>query len=198
MSYYDHHFVSNSDLKRLKKLIDPKFEDPADLEEIFSFGTLVHALILEPHKADREHKDFGLAHDMAITFRNDPVCRQLLLIHDLRREHEFYRSDVFGVPARCKADAESKSLDLIFEFKGLSVSTDKAFEDAIDRFDYDQACPWYLDVSTRKRYLLVSGSKKSPKRLFKRLADRNHAYYHRGLVKVQKAIKLWKEYFPNN
>jgi hypothetical protein len=195
-AYFNHHYISNSDLKRLRKMIDPKFQDPADLEEIFAFGTLVHALIFEPHKADREHKDYGLAMDMAKAFMNHQLCRQILHVHDLRREHEFYRSDVFGVPARCKADAESRELDMIFEYKGLGVTNEKAFEDAISRFDYDQAVPWYMDVGRRKRYLLVSGSKKAPKRLFIRLVDRNHQYYHQGLEKVYKAIKLFLETFP--
>jgi hypothetical protein len=196
MNYFESHYISNSDLKRLRKMIDPKFEDPADLEEIFAFGTLVHALILEPHKADVNHKDYGLAVDMAKTFMADPFCAQLLHIHDLRREHEFYRSNVFGVNARCKTDAESKALDLIFEFKGLSVGSDREFESAIDRFDYDQAVPWYINVARRKNYLVVSGSKKAPKRLFKRYVNDQHPYYHRGMVKVEKAVELFLDTFP--
>lgn len=195
-AYFNHHYISNSDLKHLRKMIDPKFEDPADLDEIFAFGTLVHAMILEPHKADLNHKDYGLAMDMAKTFMADPMCVQLLHVHDLRREHEFYRNNVFGINARCKCDAESKALDLVFEFKGLSVASDREFEGAIDRFDYDQAVPWYLNVARRRKYLLVGGSKKAPKRLFKRIVDHQHPYYHSGMVKVDKAIKQFLEMFP--
>lgn len=174
-------------------MIDPKFEDPADLEEIFSFGTLVHALVLEPHKADYRHKDISLAKQMAATFMNDEMCRNLYYIYDFKREHEYYRSNRFGVKARCKADGKSNVLSLCLEFKGLSVSTEAAFEEAIDRFDYDQAAAWYLDVTGLDRYLIVGVSKKSPKRLFKRLIDRNHKYYISGREKVNKSIQLWKQ-----
>lgn len=198
MSYYDSHHVSHSDLKRLRQMTDPKFQDPADLEEIFEFGRLVEDVTFQPNQANWGHRDIELAKDMAKTFRDDYICGQLLLIHDLRRQHEFYRSNRFGVPARCKMDGDSKILDLVLEFKGLSVTSEKAFEDAIDRFDYDQGLAWYLDVSGYKRALIVGVSKKSPGRLFKRLVDRDHPHYKRGLSKVEKSIKLWKEYFPNN
>lgn len=195
-AYFQHHYISNSDLKQLRKMVDPKFQDPADLEEIFAFGTLVHALILEPHKADMNHKDYGIAMDMARTFIADPLCSKLLHVHDLRREHEFYRSNVFGVNARCKCDAESKALDLVFEFKGLSVTSDREFEIAIDRFDYDQAITWYINTSRRSNYFMVAGSKKAPKKLFKRYVHNRHLYYGRGMVKVNESIQLFLETFP--
>lgn len=174
-------------------MIDPKFDDPADLEEIFSFGTLSHATILEPYKADHNHKDYPLAKTMANTFMRDQICRQLIYIHDFKREHEYYRSNVFGVKARCKTDGKSNAMSLCLEFKGLSVTTENAFEEAIDRFDYDQAAAWYLDVTRLRWYLIVGVSKKSPDRLFKRLIDRNHHYYKRGVEKVNKSVELWKQ-----
>ena len=192
-SYYSHHYISNSDLKSLRKMLDPKFEDPADLKEIFEFGTLTHHLVLQPHLANHQHKDIGLATLMSQTVFKDDLCRQLFFMPDFRREYEFYRSDVYGVHARCKADGDSKMLSLCFEFKGLSVTTDKQFEEAIDRFDYDQAAAWYLDVSQRRRYLIAGVSKKSPDRIFKRIVDREHVYYKRGRVKVEKAVKLLRE-----
>lgn len=192
-NYFSHHYISNSDLKRVRKMVDPKFDDPADLEEIFSFGTLVHALIFEPHKADKDHKDYGLAVDMSKTFFNDPMCREFIHLKDFEREKEFYKEGVFGVNARCKADGVSESISTILEFKGLSVSNEKAFEDAIERFDYDQSHTWYIDTAVKKQRFLVGVSKKAPKKLFKRIAGRDHVYYHRGLVKVKRDIQLLKD-----
>jgi hypothetical protein len=196
--YFDSHYVSNSDLKRLRHLTDPKFQDPADLEEIFAFGKLVEDLILQPHKANYNHRDIGKAQEMERTFRDDPICRQLLHIHDLRRQHEFYRLDRYHVKARCKMDADSKLMGLVFELKGLSVTSDSAFEDSIDHFHYDQGLAWYLDVSGYRRALLVAVSKKKTDKLFKRIVDRDHVYYKRGVVKVKKAINLWHQYFGTN
>lgn len=195
-AYYQHHFISNSDLKQLRKMMDPKFQDPADLEEIFAFGHLVEDIILQPHQADYNHKNIDKALAMAATFKADSICRQMLWIHDLRRQHEFYRSNVFGVPARCKMDGDSKAMGLVFELKGLAVESERAFEDAIERFDYDQGLAWYLDVSGYKQALLVAVSKKNTSKLFKRVVDRNHLYYKRGVDKVEKNVKLFLETFP--
>jgi hypothetical protein len=192
-NYYDSHYISNSDLKRLRKLIDPKFEDPADLEEIFSFGTLFHALVLEPHKADYNHKDFELANSMAKRFFDEHICRKIFIeVYDLRREHEYYRNDRFEVMARCKVDFESKMLGLCGELKGLSVSSEKAFDEAVDRFDYDQAIAWYMDVTGHQNYFLVAPSKIAEK-VFKRFVSRDHLFYKRGKEKVVKAVKLFRE-----
>lgn len=195
MTYYDHHYISNSDLKKLRKIIDPKFQDPADLEEIFKFGTLFHALVLEPHKADYSHPDLERAIRMKDKFFKDPLCRKIMMVSDIRREHEFYRVNKFGgVSVRCKVDFLSKGLGLCGELKGLSCNTEKAFEEAVDRFDYDQAVAWYLDTSELPRYFMGAPSKDSDD-IFKRLVDRNHKYYHRGLQKVHKSIKLYNEMF---
>lgn len=196
MNYYNHHYISNSDLKQLRKMMDPKFQDPADLEEIFAFGRLVEDLILQPHQADYEHKDIDKAIAMCGTFKRDSICQQILWLHDLRRQHEFYRSNVFGVPARCKTDGDSKASGLVFELKGLSVDSERAFEDAIDRFDYDQGLAWYLDVTRYQRALLVAVSKTNTSKLFKRVVDRAHPYYQRGVVKIEKSIQLFLDTFP--
>jgi len=195
-SYFNHHYISNSDLKKLQKMINPDFQDPSDLEEIFAFGRLVEDCIMQPHQANYEHQDIEKALSMARTFKTDPICQQLLWVHDLRRQHEWYRSNRFGVPARCKMDGDSRALSLVFELKGLSVETDRAFDDAVNRFHYDQGIAWYLDVSGYRQALLVAVSKKNTSRLFKRIVNRQHDYYKRGVVKIEKNVKLFLETFP--
>lgn len=195
MSYFRSEYVSNSDLKELRHRVDPKFEDPANLQDIFDFGNLVENVIFQPHLVDWNHKDIELAKNMATTFRADNICRQLLLVDDFRRQHEWYRSSRFGVKARCKMDGDSKKLGMIVEFKGLSIDNEDAFENAISRFDYDQGLAWYMDVSGYHRALIVAVSKKRPGRIFKRIVDRNHEYYARGVKKVHSAIRLWKQFF---
>lgn len=205
MNYFNHHYISNSDLKRVRKMVDPKFDDPADLEEIFKFGTLVHALIFEPHKTDLNHRDYNLAVDMSKTFFNDPMCQMFIGMRDFEREKEFYNPPmnyepeedevvgIDGIHARCKMDGSSWMMKAVMEFKGLSVESEKAFEVAMDRFDYDMGLAWYLDVSKYAQCLVVGVSKKSPKKIFKRIADRKHPYYLRGREKVKQHVKILKE-----
>lgn len=192
--YYSHEYASNSDLKRWLHLNNPEArEEPENLEEIFDLGTLIHAILLEPHKADVNHKDYKLAVQMAETFMKDPLCRQFMMISDFKREWEFYSENTYGIKGRCKMDGKSAMLKTILEYKGLGVTSQQQFMDAIYRFDYDQGAAWYLDVSKYERCLIVAVSKKNPRQIFKLLVDRNHPVYTSGQRKVQMAVELWKE-----
>jgi phosphoenolpyruvate carboxylase len=199
MNYFDSHYISNSDLKKASRYWNPQYEEPENIEEIFKDGTLIHETLLEPHKV--MHLDpfadpkFALALEMAKTMRKDPIIDRLFKMHDFRVEHEFYREDVHGVKARCKMDGSSKSASVIFEYKGLSVTTQSAFEEAITRFDYDQGAAWYLDVVRHCRYVYIGApSKKDPRKKFSVLIDRNHKFYTLGLHKVKKSIAIIKQF----
>lgn len=194
MIYYDHQYASNSDLKRLiYRYVEGREEK--DLEEVFKLGTLIHAILLEPHKADRTHPDFKLAEKMAKTVMKDDLCRKLIMVNDFKREHEFYRQNVYGIKGRAKMDGYSKKLSVVLEYKGLAVVSERAFREAILQFDYDQGAAWYLDTSQARNLLMVAVSKNDPRKLFKMLIDRNHDLYHSGVVKVERAVKHWKSYF---
>lgn len=193
MNYFDHHYISNSDLKKLKSLLNPSYREPANLEDILSFGTLFHALVLEPHKADHNHNDYELAKRMCKQFFDDQLCRQIFIsAYDLRREHEYYRAERFGLPARCKVDFESKMLSLCGELKGLAIANDRQLDEAVDFHSYDQATCWYLDITGHRNYFMAVPSKLAEK-TFKRLITRDHPYYKNGKEKVIKAVKLFKE-----
>lgn len=178
----------------MEQIINPSFQDPADLTEIYEFGNLVENVIFQPHLANNGHKDMPLAVAMKNTYFKDPLCRGLLHAFDFRRQHEWYRAQTeYGIPMRCKADGDSKALSLILEFKGLAVDSQKAFDAAVDRFHYDQGIAFYLDTAQYKRLLLVAVSKKFPGKIFKELVDRDHRYYKRGKEKVIKKVKLFRE-----
>jgi hypothetical protein len=213
--YFNHEFLSNSDLKRLKKYWDPNAApEPENLEEIFDLGTLIHACLLEPKIAEmivnkkltdaiarnasideinKINEDYELAKAMAATIRKHPIIGPLMLFRDFKVEHEFYRYNIHGVDARCICDGASRALDFVFEYKGLSVTTENAFRDAIVNFDYDQGAAWYLDTAKRKRMIIAGVSKKDPRKIFKVLIDRDHIYYKTGLEKVLMALEIKKQ-----
>lgn len=194
MNYFETPYVSNSELKRLVAMAYPKGTPPGDLTEIYDFGTLVENVIFQPHLANWDHKDIERAKEMSKTFYKDPMCSTLVSVPDFRRQHEWYRSNCYGLYARCKADGDSKKLSAILEFKGLSITTESAFEEAIDFFDYDQGIAWYLDVARYKQALVVACSKKATNKLFKRLVNREHVYYKRGIHKIKKAVNIRHQY----
>lgn len=201
MSYFKHHYASNSDLKEIVSRHEGRSK-PENIEAIYDFGTEFHAGILEPHKADwskvsAEQKQ--LIEHMAKTFWKDKLCRDIVMMPDFRREHEFYRVDRFGLEGvRCKVDGESGKIQTILELKGLSISSQKAFEESILHLDYDQGGAWYLDVATGhikyRRKLIVGISKIDPDLMFKLLIDRDHPFYGYGKEKIKEAIKIWKMY----
>ena len=193
MTYFNSDYISNSDLKKVNKYWNGGLPEPDNLQEIFDDGTCIHETLLEHHKADKSLDIYPIAVEMAKTVRKDSLCGSLLRMHDFKVEHEFYRQNVHGVNGRCKMDGSSKAMSVIFEYKGLGVTTEKAFHEAIMRFDYDQGAAWYLDVTGYRRLIIGGASKKDPKKLFKVLIDRDHHYYKSGLIKVQKSISILKQ-----
>jgi len=194
MSYFEHDFVSGSDLKEITKMHHTgSMNNKEGLEEIFEVGTLNHDTLLEPHKANKLHPDYPRAKKMAETVLKDPVCGRLFMMEDFKREHEWYKRNIHGVEgARCKTDGSSRLLSCIFEYKGLSVTTDKAFGDAIMNLDYDLSMFWYLEITGLKHYFMAAVSKKMPDKLFKRYIDRDHPYYKSGKEKAMKALRYWR------
>jgi hypothetical protein len=201
MSYFHSEYVSNSDIKEIWRRHNgvPKHEG---LQPIFDFGHEFHAGIVEPHKADLSKlkiEDQELVKDMAKTFWKDELCRSVAMMYDFRGEHEFYRCHRMGFEGvRCKSDGDSAALKMCLELKGLSISTENSFKEAILFHDYDQATPWYLNTMTGfkvyDKQLIVGISKIYPDRLFKLLVDRKHEYYKSGVKKLQERIPVVKSY----
>lgn len=201
MSYFNHHYASNSDIKKIvaKHNGVPEMDG---LQGIFDFGTAFHAGILEPSKIDFSKlnpEQVNLLSSMTKTFWKDELCRSVVSSPDFRREHEFYRVNRMGLKGvRCKCDGISKKLRIILELKGLSVTTEKAFRDSIEHLGYDQGAAWYLNTTlgavkyTHK--LIVGISKREPDRLFKLLIGWDDPYYKRGMEKVEKGVQTWKFY----
>lgn len=185
--------VANSDLKEIVMRHHGKTR-PDNLEQVFAFGNLVDAMLLEPHKANMNHAKLEVAMAMKKTFFKDSLIRQIFNISDFRRQHEFYRLNIHGVRgAKCKTDGDSKIFNLVFELKGLSVNNEAQFEEAIDHLDYDQAAAWYIDITRRKNYLIAAISKTNTDRMFKRILDNQHKIYSRGVEKIKNSVKIWKQ-----
>jgi hypothetical protein len=208
-AYFGHEYISGSDLTKLDRMGTDHVE-PDNIQQIYDAGTLNHQALLESYKADLWLKDqlakansfeeaeaamakYNLAKRMARTVLKDDLCRQVIMAPDFRREHEWYRKNCLGFHGtRCKTDGDSRKLSVIFEYKGLAVSTENAFMSAIDHHNYDRASCIYLDTTQLQRWLIACVSKKNPDRLFKRLVDRNHNIYLNGQAKIEKAKEKYR------
>jgi hypothetical protein len=217
-AYFDHHSISNSDITKLLNMASSK-EEPANLQQIFDLGTLNHEALGEPHKAkvrvknlmdactsfeeeERVLRDSKTAFAMADTVLKDDLCKKIIMMKDYRREHEWHvpasdilpKANTMGFESvRCKTDGDSEMLGLVFEYKGLAVTSDKSFESALLHHDYDRACYWYLNTTGLDRWLIVGVSKIDTRKIFKRLVDRNHLYYHSGREKLERAKVTYRQ-----
>ncbi len=178
--------------------MDPDSREPDNLEKIFELGTLIDVTLLEPHLAKVDHENYELAKTMAEAIFKDRFLRDLIMMPDFKRKYEFYKHNLFGLPARCQTDGVSKMISTIFEYKGLGVTSDKQFEESIYTFDYDLGAAWYLDTSKQKFIIIGAASKKHPDRVFKRLIDREHKIYKRGLLKAELLTGAWKDFFGDS
>lgn len=199
--YFKHSYISNSDLKDFKKKIGQAWEDPLNLQEIFDFGTLFHATILEPHLADKTHEDYELALKMRDTFWKDAACRMFASANDFHREKPFYEKVQVGpykVALRCKCDGVRLRTGVYLELKGLNVSSEKAFREALVRYDYDQACAHYMITGGFRMALIVGISKKDPRQLYKWFVKRHDNFFLEGEEKLIQVLELLKQYSPED
>lgn len=203
MNYFDHPYVSNSDLKNFKKKIGMAPEDPLNLQAIFDFGSLFHATILEPHLTNKDDMsdDAVLARKMKDTFFKDELCRSFVMAPDFKREEEFYNQvevDGMRFNSRCKADGVRTGLKVFLEIKGLGIDSEKAFKEALTRFDYDQGIAHYMLTSKCDMAIIVGISKRKPERMFKKIVKKHDEFYAWGEEKLIQVLRLLHTYSPED
>jgi hypothetical protein len=199
--YFQHDYLSNSDLKAFKRKLGMVPEDPENLQEIFDLGTLIHATILEPHLADKKHDQYELALAMRETFWKDSTCRHFASADDFHREKPHYESVQVGpyrAKLRCKCDGERSRTKTMLELKGLGVETEKAFREALVRYNYDQAAAHYMLTGDFRMCLIVGISKKDSRKLFKWIVKKHDDFYLQGEQKLIDDLTLLKQYSPED
>lgn len=201
-NYFSHSYISNSDIKTFKKSLGLTREDPENLQEIFDLGTLIHATILEPHLSDKKHEQYELALAMRDTFWKDATCREFAMANDFRREAPFYNDHAqvgeYKVKLRCKCDGVRERIKVMLELKGLGVDSEKAFREALVRYNYDQANSHYMITGDFRLSLIVGISKKDPTKLYKWYIKRHDEFYLGGEQKLIDDLTLLREYSPED
>jgi len=181
MTYFSHPFVSNSDLTRLAKELAPT--DQIEYSEALRFGTLLHALILEPHKVDLirlvvndvqySRQEIDTARKMKESFMNDSFCRQLLGQSEF--EVEMYNEETafehngirFELPTRRKYDGWIRLTNWGWDLKSTAATSQASFESCVSRLDYDRARVFYAKGPGAIQDCIIGISKHPPYRVFK-------------------------------
>lgn len=206
MNYFERPEISISDIKAFLKKVKGGNPEPENLQAIFAMGSFSHETIFEPSKVKIIQPDslitedeIELANLMKDRFFQDELCRMIVMRPDFKREWPMFKEiEVGGMryKARIKCDGISKGIKVIIEFKGLSVTTEKAFLEAIDNLMYDMAAVQYLLVAECEMILIVGISKIKPQLLFKKIIKKHDETYLWGEEKLIQALKLWYEYSP--
>lgn len=205
--YFNRSEVSNSDLTALKKLlygardIDPTYA--------YAFGTLIDAMITEPHKVDYfkrtvqgqnyiySFEDFEKASLMKKSYNKDSFCKQITEAADFQSvsvQHGFpieYNGFQFSLDVRCKWDLLVRHWKMGADIKSTAAETQSQFEAACEYFDYYRSRAWYMDIEGTNKDMLIGISKKNFK-VFKIPINRGDKLYNKGKADYQDlAFKYW-------
>lgn len=205
-NYFTHPYCSNSDLSKLKGELSQ--QDQQEYAEALRFGTLVHAIILEPHKVDlirrrvEEYEysaaEIHTARCMKLSFLNDSFCRDLLVRSDVEvemyhPETEFEHNGVaFTLSTRRKYDGWLSLVNWGWDLKSTTATTQAQFLSAISQFDYDRARVFYASGSGAMQDVIIGVSKVAPYRVFKIFLKHGDALWQSGTRKCNElAFKYW-------
>ena len=204
-AYFNRPEISNSDLTWLKKYWMPE-QQRYDIEKAYAFGTLVDAVITEPHKVDYfnrmventtySNEDFENVGRMRKAFFADELCSKLsqqstmqkVMVKHMQIE---YFGIKFTLPVRCKWDLWIDILGWGADIKSTTATTQQQFFEACLHFDYDRQRAWYMDIAGSDKDMLIGISKKNGK-VFKVPITRGDDFYNSGREKYSElAFKYW-------
>jgi hypothetical protein len=174
MSYYQHPYVSNSNLTELQlELMAESVR--IDYRKALDFGVLFHALLLEPETVDHIHRsvrdteysreDFNTAKRMRDAVRGDKFCQMILA--RCAKEVEMYNAatpftfnnSTFTLDTRRKYDVWDSNVKWGGDFKSTTAVNQVAFTAAIQRFHYDRGRVFYAKGSGAQRDVIIGVSK---------------------------------------
>lgn len=199
--YFSRPEISNSDLTSLKNELNPnQFE--VDPTEAYAFGSLLDAMITEPHRInwidgtfDGEPVPitFDKAKKMMFAWMNSDRCQQMTKGADFQKvsikNQDFtYNGITFNLDTRCKWDFFGH---LSGDIKSTSAKTEKQFIAACHHFDYFRSRAWYMDIENTDRDIIIGISKVNYK-IFMVPISRGDDLYNKGKSEyLELAFKLW-------
>lgn len=205
--YYERPEVSNSDLSALRNQLYPR--DMPNPEQAYKFGTLIDAMLTEPHKVDytllrcdgeqHEREAFERANEMKKAFLKDDFCRSLVensTPQKIMIKHQKFVADGFEyyLNTRCKWDIWMNNFGWGGDIKSTTATTQKQFVDALYHFDYDRQRAFYMTLAESDQDILIGISKVNFK-IFKVPIKRGDDLFKSGMEKVNELTFKWWQLF---
>lgn len=192
--YYQVDRVSNSFLSELKQKMKG-IKKPGNIEDIFEEGTQFHYAVLEPERVNVDGpyyeriikmKDVAIRDRSVALFINPGSGRKI--------EHEYY-PEIEGVACKAKMDCVIESIKMGLDLKSTSCKTQWSFDIAIDHFNIDRQCAFYMDVAGLDMILIFAVSKHNPHNSFKFVVRRGDERYIMGRAKYMELLNYYKLMF---
>lgn len=199
--------VSNSDLSWLEEYWMPE-KVKIDLRKAYANGTLIDAMITEPHKVNffklsvegesyqYSTDEFEAAKEMKKAFYKDAFCSQMVKqcnFQHITYKPEFlinYEGFEFTLPSKCKWDLFCPGFDMSGDIKSTTCTTQKQVEEVVRHFNYDRSRAWYMDLEKRNNDILIFISKVNFK-IFKVPVKRGSSIFNEGKKKYQELSFKW-------
>jgi hypothetical protein len=206
LNYYDHPFISNSNLTELQLELMPLIVK-IDYQKALDFGILFHAMVLEPHTVDfirravRDHEysveDFNAAKKMREAVRSDKFCQDL--ISKCEKEVEMYNESTefeyngsrFTLDTRRKYDLWNPLVKWGADLKSTTATSYTAFAQAVERFSYDRGRVFYAKGSGAKKDVII-GVSKTNQRIFPVFMREGCPLWQSGTAKANELAYKYK------
>ncbi len=212
-------YVSNSMLTELQIALGERmiFGDAQTKVKAYSFGNLHDAIMTEPELIVESHRAVRTAdgelvefdqetYDRAHAMKRDAMEHQnmslLLTTMKFQVVHKIEHFEVnsatarFTMPIRMKLDGEARSIKTGWDLKTTACTTEKAFIESIDVFDYDRQGAFYMDGADLDYFWFTGVGKQIDKKtrkhpVFFYVIKRGDATYLRGRAKYQRLAELY-------
>lgn len=199
--YYNLKALSNSFMQNIYHEQNDFFEvDEKFKVNALRFGTVFHEYILEKKEQGFNRLTFAeietiksMEKSLIKASREDFVIKSFVHIVG-KVEHEYYRK-MKGFYCKCKCDKVCS--DTIFELKSTSAKTKKAFSKSIERFGYDRAASFYLDVSKKRNHYIIAVSKVAPYHVFTHVTIKDSINYIKGRNKYLDIMNIILDIYKN-
>lgn len=180
------------------------------------FGSLVDALITEPHLVDATARTLIDSAGDVYTFsaeqwaqaedmKRDTLANSFVafLLKSMQfQEEKYIRDKVFNVDGyeikmhvKCKYDGVSFEKKIGADLKTTACTTAKSFLESILMFNYDRQGAWYMDLGELDRFVIIGISKIKNKLghhpIFVFAIERGDAMHSAGRAKYERLVRVY-------
>jgi hypothetical protein len=192
--YYSLDIFSNSELSRLLRIItgrlDLNEEDENSIgHDYYRVGNAYDALVLggSEEVVLEDTTERLMVESMVRLTLKHPIIKAFKEHPKFKPQYEFFKR-FYGLNFKCRLDGIIRGGDKILELKSTTATTQDAFENVIDMFDYDRQVFVYLTMSGANKCAIVGCQKNINPKIFVKWIEVGDIAWQRGKEKTEYLI----------